>query len=286
MYQPVQPDPSWIVGTHALMNVHARQRNGRTEIDPHSWRIPFQWQGYHYQDHDDEPFMLLLNSAGGFVEGDVSEFHATLDANTRALFTTTASAKFYKCLNHKTSREIVDILVGPGALLEYLPDEAIPFEHSRVQRINRITIDQSSRMFATDMISAGRIHYGDGEDFDFDGLISEFEIRLGERTIALDRLRATTPEAISALPRLWHGAFHMATVFAYAPDLPNGMEDEVLANCSEVPETETGVSRIENLVILRILSEETWQAHEAIYNAWQALRPAVAGKHARPISKC
>ncbi len=286
MYQPVQPDPDWIVGTHALMNVHARRRNGRTEIDPHSWRIPFQWQGYHYQDHDDEPFMLLLNSAGGFVEGDVSEFHAALDANTRALFTTTASAKFYKCLEYKTSREIVDILVGPGALLEYLPDEAIPFEHSRVQRINRITMDQSSRMFATDMISAGRVHYGDGEVFDFDGLISEFEIRLGERTIALDRLRATTPEAIAALPRLWHGAFHMATVFAYAPDLPRGMEDEVLANCANVPETETGVSRIENLVILRILSVETWQAHEAIYNAWQALRPAVAGKPARPISKC
>ena len=286
MYQQVQPDPDWIVGTHALMNVHARRRNGRTEIDPHSWRIPFQWQGYHYQDHDDEPFMLLLNSAGGFVEGDVSEFHAALDANTRALFTTTASAKFYKCLEYKTSREIVDILVGPGALLEYLPDEAIPFEHSRVQRINRITMDQSSRMFATDMISAGRIHYGDGEVFDFDSLISEFEIRLGERTIALDRLRATTPEAIAALPRLWHGAFHMATVFAYAPDLPRGMEDEVLANCADVPETETGVSRIENLVILRILSVETWQAHEAIYNAWQALRPAVAGKPARPISKC
>ncbi len=286
MYQPVQPDPDWIVGTHALMNVNARRRNGRTEIDPHSWRIPFQWQGYHYQDHDDEPFMLLLNSAGGFVEGDVSEFHAALDANTRALFTTTASAKFYKCLEYKTSREIVDILVGPGALLEYLPDEAIPFEHSRVQRINRITMDQSSRMFATDMISAGRVHYGDGEIFDFDGLISEFEIRLGERTIALDRLRATTPEAIAALPRLWHGAFHMATVFAYAPDLPRGMEDEVLANCADVPDTETGVSRIDNLVILRILSVETWQAHEAIYKAWQALRPAVAGKPARPISKC
>ena len=78
----------------------------------------------------------------------------------------------------------------------------------------------------------------------------------------------------------------MATVFAYAPDLPRGMEDEVLANCANVPETETGVSRIENLVILRILSVETWQAHEAIYNAWQALRPAVAGKPARPISKC
>ena len=286
MHAPVQPDPDWIVGKHALMNVHAQLRNGRTEIEPHSWRIPFQWQGCHYQDHDDEPFMLLLNSAGGFVEGDVSQFHATLEAGTRALFTTTASTKFYKCLEQQTSREIVDILVGPGALLEYCPDEAIPFERSRVKRINRITMDESSRIFATDMISAGRIHYGDGEAFKFDSLMSEFEIRIANRTIALDRLSATTPQAIAALPRLWHGGFHMATVFGYAPDLPRTIEDEVYALCKNVAETEIGVSRIGNLLIVRILANETWQAHEAMYNAWEALRPSIAGKPARPISKC
>jgi urease accessory protein len=286
MHAPVQPDPNWIVGKHALMNVHARLQNGRTEIEPHSWRIPFQWQGCHYQDHDDEPFMLLLNSAGGFVEGDVSQFHATLDAGTRALFTTTASTKFYKCIEQETSREIVDILVGPGALLEYCPDEAIPFARSRTQRINRITMDESSRIFATDMISAGRIHYGDGEAFKFDSLKSEFEIRMGNRTIALDRLLATKPQAVADLQRLWHGAYHMATVFGYAPDLPHAIEDEVLGLVEDVEETQAGVSRIGNLVIVRILANETWQAHEAMYNAWQALRPSIAGKPARPIIKC
>lgn len=286
MLARVQPDPDWIVGKHALMNVHACLQDGRTVIEPHSWRMPFQWQGCHYQDHDDEPFMLLLNSAGGFVEGDVSQFHATLDAGTRALFTTTASTKFYKCVEQQTSREIVDILVGPEAMLEYCPDEAIPFERSRTQRINRITMDKSSRMFATDMISAGRIHYGDGEAFKFDSLVSEFEIRIDNSTIALDRLSATTPQAVAALPRLWHGAFHMATVFAYAPDLPHDIEDAVLSLTRDVEETESGVTRIGNLVIVRILANETWQAHEAIYNAWEALRPAIAGKPARPISKC
>lgn len=268
------------------MNVHARLRNGRTEIEPHSWRIPFQWQGYHYQDHDDEPFMLLVNSAGGFVEGDVSQFHAVLDPGTRTLITTTASTKFYKCLNGETSRELVDVVVGPEALLEYCPDEAIPFEWSRAQRLNRVTMDESSRLFATDMISAGRVHYGEGEVFKFDSLTSEFEIRIGNRPVALDRFSATTPEAIASLPRLWNGALHMATVFGYAPDLPSDIEDEVHALCEGVEGTQTGVSRIGNLVITRILADETWQAREAIYKTWEALRPSIAGKPARPISKC
>ena len=283
---PAQPDPAWIVGKHALMNVRATSRLGRTEIDPLCWRIPFQWQGYHYQDHDDQPFMLLLNSGGGFVEGDVAHFHAVLEPGTRALFTTTASSKFYKCPGGAVSREIVDLHVGADALVEFCPDEAIPFARSKAHRINRIALAPSSRLFATDMVSAGRVHYGAGEVFRFDHLVSEFHITIGGRLAALDRLVATAPETIAALERLWLGRLHMATAFAYAPDLAPGVEDGVHEAIAGVEGTEAGVTRIGQLVIVRILSHETWQAHEALFNVWTALRPAIAGKNARPILKC
>ena len=283
---PIQPDPAWVVGKYALMNVRARDRRGRTEIDPLCWRIPFQWQGYHYQDHDDQPFMLLVNSGGGFVEGDVAHFHAELEPGTRALFTTTASSKFYKCPGGGVSREIVDLQVGADALLEFCPDEAIPFARSRVERVNRIALEPSARLFATDMVSAGRVHYGAGEVFRFHHLVSEFRIVIGGRPVALDRLVATEPETIAALERLWQGRRHMATAFAYAPDLAPGVEDGVHEAIDGVEGTEAGVTRIGQLVIVRILSDETWQAHEALFNAWAALRPAIAGKHARPIRKC
>ena len=283
---PIQPDPEWIVGKYALMNVRAQRRQGRTEIDPLCWRIPFQWQGCHYQDHDDQPFMLLVNSGGGFVEGDVSHFHGVLEPGTRALFTTTASSKFYKCPGGAVSREIVDLHVGGDALLEFCPDEAIPFARSRVHRINRIVLEPSSRLFATDMVSAGRVHYGAGEVFRFHHLVSEFRITIGGRLAALDRLMATEAEAIGSLERLWQGRRHMAQAFAYAPDLAAGVEDGVHEALAGVDGTEAGVTRIGNLVIVRILSHETWQAHEALFGAWTALRPQIAHKNARPILKC
>ncbi len=283
MVNPVLPEPGWVIGKHGLLNVHARLRNGRTEIDPSSRRIPFQWQGYHYQDHDDEPFLPLITSSGGFVEGDVTEFHASLDPNTRMLAATTSASKFYKCLEGKTSREIVDVTVGPGALFEYYTNEAIPFARSRVQRYTRIVMDLSSRLFATDLVSAGRIHYGDGEIFQFDSLVSVFEVVVNNRRLVLDRLVATKRQDINALKRLWNGAYHLGTVFAYAPDLTEGIEDSVHESCSRIDGTAVGVSRIGNMVIARILSYETWQALEAIYHVWEAVRPAIAGKPAKPI---
>jgi urease accessory protein len=285
MFNPVEPDPDWVIGKYGLLNVQGELRDGRTVLEPKGWRIPFQWQGYHYQDHDDQPFLLLVNSGGGFVEGDVSHFHAMLGAKTRTLITTTAASKFYKSIGGGCTREIVDIQLGPDSLLEYYPDEAIPFEHSRVERITRVTMTASSRLFATDMLSAGRVHFGSGESFKFDSLLSSFEIRLDDRTLALDRLAAMTPVAVDALHRLWRGALHLATVFVYAPDLPI-VEDTVDALRGSFTETELGVSRIGNLLIVRLLSKEAWQAHEAIFSIWQAVRPGIAAKPARPIRKC
>ena len=155
-----------------------------------------------------------------------------------------------------------------------------------MHRVNRIAMAPSSRLFATDMVSAGRVHYGDGEVFRFHQLVSEFGITIGGRRLALDRLVATDPETIAALERLWQGRRHMATAFGYAPDLPAGVEDDVHDAIAGIDGTEAGVTRIGELVIVRILSAETWQAHEALFAAWGALRPAIAGKRARPILKC
>jgi len=281
----VLPDPDWIVGKHALMNLRASRRNGRTQIDPHSWRIPYQWQGCHYQDHDDEPFLLLINSGGGFVEGDTAELHGHFEAGTRALITTTSASKFYKCLEGETSRELVEMTVGPDALLEYYPDEAIPFARSRIERRTRIDLAASSRLFATDMISAGRVDYSTGEAFSFTSLASAFEIRIDGRLAALDRLVAREAGEIAALERLWHGARHFAGVFAVAPDLPAGIEAAVEV-AAEGEGVMAGASRLGPLVSCRLLAMETWQAHAAIQRIWEVLRPPLAGKDARPIRKC
>lgn len=281
----IYPDPDWIVGKQALMNVRAHVSNGRTIVQPSSWRIPFQWQGYHYQNHDDQPYMLMVNSGGGYVEGDGSYFFGSIEDDARALFTTTASGKFYKCLNGLETTEVVEFNVGENALLEFLPDEAIPFANSRSRRSIKINLQKSSRLFATDMVSAGRVHYG-REIFKFDALRSSFEVMLEGKRLAQDKVIVKSPEEVADLERLWKGARHSVVIFAYAPDMPDDSEGHVRLMAGNVPETELGVSRIGQLISIRILAQETWQAHEAIFKCWKALRPAVAGKEAKPIVKC
>ncbi|MFC0282283.1 urease accessory protein UreD [Camelimonas abortus] len=282
----VRPDPRWIIGKHALMNVRAVRRRGRTEMDPHSWRIPYQWQGCHYQDNDDQPFLLLINSGGGFVEGDVAELHVTLEPQTRALVTTTAASKFYKCEGGGVSRELADFDVGDGATLEYCPDESIPFARAKVERRTHIRLKKTSRLFATDMLAAGRVHHLRGEAFAFDMLDSEFRVSLEGEPLAIDRVMAFDRDEVAALRRLWDGCSHSATVIAYAEDLPEGIEAEVEKALDAAPARAAGTSRSGPLLTCRILADEAWACHEAVFACWRALRPAIAGKPARPVRKC
>ncbi len=286
MMDVVLPNSNWIIGKHALMNLHVLKRNGRTEIDPKSWRIPYQWQGCHYQDNDDQPFLLTINSGGGFVEGDAAELYATMEPDTRALITTTSASKFYKCPDGATSRESINLKVGRGALLEYYPDEAIVFANSRVERRTLIELDPSATLFATDMVAAGRVHYGAGEAFMFKALRSEFEVQVDGQTVLLDRLIAEDGEEIGALQRLWGGASHLATVVAVGKDLPKDLEPTLESAMRECKIAASGATRTGNIVICRILANEAWACHEAIFRCWSVLRPYLVGKPARPIRKC
>lgn len=279
------PDPSWIIGKHALLTVTAKRENGRTELQPVTRRIPYQWQGCYYQDRDDQPFLLLHNSGGGFIEGDTAHLQIAAEAGTRFLMTTTASGKFYKSEHGGMCRDLMDIELADDCLFEYLPDEVIPYARSRTERSLRVWAKPTSRVFLSDVISAGRINYRNGEAFAFESFRSECELRIGPRLAWLDRLIAETPEQIADLAGLWGGHRHMGTIVSYAPDLPAGVEDQVHAALQRTPEVRAAVTRLGNIVCVRMLGQQAWQLHETIYEAWAALRPVIAGKAARPIVK-
>jgi urease accessory protein len=282
--QSAIPDPGWAIGKHAFLRLRALRRRGRTEVEPLARRIPYQWLGFTFQDHDDQPYVLLHNSAGGFVEGDAAELHVQAEPGTRSLFTTTAASKFYKCEAAETSYDVVSFSVGEEALVEYLPDEVIPFANSRLVRTTRVALHPTSRLFASDVISAGRVRYGAGELFAFASLRSQFEVRINGRVVVLDRLVAREPEDVAALSRLWGGYRHLATLAVYAQSLPRNLVEQVQESC-EALVGEAGATMVDGVIVARVLTEQVWQAHEAVYRIWETVRPVIGGKPAHSIRK-
>jgi len=284
-----EPQPGWVIGKHALLGVEAVVAEGRTQLWPTVRRIPYQWPGVlHYQDHDDQPFMLLHNSGGGFIEGDAAQFQMHAKAGSRVLITTTGANRFYKCENGGHCEDHVEVRLGDNCLLEYLPDEVIPYRRSSFTRSARISAAPSARVFMSDVLTAGRQYHGAqaGEAFVFDRLRSEMALEVGGRLVWLDRLIADSPGAVADLEALWGGHRCMATILAYAADLPVDLCDRVDECARGDRHTKAAVSCIDgNLLCMRLLTDDAWRAHEMIFDIWSIVRPGMAGKPARAICK-
>lgn len=281
-----QPDPDWIIGKNALLCVEAARREGRTELNVVRRRIPYQWQGYQFQDRDDQPYLLLHNSNGGYVEDDSALLQVNLQPASRVLLTTTGATKFYHCRNGGHCEERVDIAVGEDALLEFIPDEVIPYADTRAIRSTHLDLARSARLFFSDTLSAGRINFRDGERFAFRSLQSELSVRIDGRLEILDRQYSRTPQEVRALDPLWNGFRHLTTIIAYAPDMPSALEERLNDLLSASPHGQKGVTRLGNLLCLRLLTIDAWHAQKIVFDVWKEVRPALAGKPARAIWKC
>ena len=269
------------------MNVRARDRRGRTEIDPLCWRIPFQWQGYHYQDHDDQPFMLLVNSGGGFVEGDVCALPCR------------AGAGHPGAVHHHGIEQVLQVPGrrrlardrrppgGGGRAAGVLPGRGDPL------RPQPGGAGQPDR--AGTLRPALRHRHGLGPAACTMARARSSASTIWSRSSASSSAAARSPSTAWSRPsprpsRRWSGCGRGGAT--WRPRLPTRPTSRPASRTAftrpstAVEGTEAGVTRIGQLVIVRILSDETWQAHEALFNAWAALRPAIAGKHARPIRKC
>ena len=278
------PDARVPIGKEAVLRLRAARRGDRTELHPELRRIPYQWTGVYYQEDDDQAYGLLHNSGGGLVEGDLARLLLVAEQGTRVLLTTTAAAKFYKCEAGLTTVDSVELHAGPDALLEYIPDEAVPYANSRVRRTTRFLLDPASSLFASDVLSAGRIHHG-GEAFAFASMSSTFEVRVGGTPILLERAVADGPADIAALRRLWGGGLHLGIVVAYDRHLPERVEDTLTERLAGIEGVKGAASRLGDLIAIRLVGAEVWRMHEAVFASWGVLRPALAGKPARRIRK-
>jgi urease accessory protein len=69
-------------------------------------------------------------------------------------------------------------------------------------------------------------------------------------------------------------------------DLPSDIERTLEGAMKNCEITTSGATRMGNIIICRILANEAWACHDAIFRCWSVLRPHIAGKPARPIRKC
>ena len=193
--------------------VVATLRSGQTEIERlyqegcAKIRLPHT--------HNDALQAVLMNTAGGLTGGDHIRWSATANAGSRLVLTTPACERVYRSLG--TDALVENRLVaGDGAHIDWLPQETILFEHSRLDRRLEVDLADGATLTAVEAVLLGREAMGEAAHHAL--LRDNWRIRRNGRLIHAE---ATV---LSADPRersgnsLLAGALAFATVLHIAPD--------------------------------------------------------------------
>lgn len=103
--------------------------------------------------------VFLLTYGGGLVGGDKISVRVELEALTRLVLVTQGSTKLFKSPSRSIlSGQTLDVKIGRGAALCYLPDPTQPFAESAYEQKQTFYVepDGSSSLLMLDWVSEGR----------------------------------------------------------------------------------------------------------------------------------
>lgn len=199
------------------------------------------------------PEVVLINTAGGLTGGDRLDWRLDVGAGAALTATTQAAERIYRAA-HGTARVGVRLALGPGARLDWLPQETILFEGGRVERRLEADMDEAASLTLLETLVLGRAAMG--ETLRSGHFADHWRIRRCGRLIHAEALRLSGDLVrATAGPATLGGVRALATLVHIAPDSPARLAPArvLLASLEGVA---AAASLREDVLILRFLGPD------------------------------
>ncbi|WP_297629929.1 urease accessory protein UreD [uncultured Clostridium sp.] len=137
-------------------------------------------------DREEISTYFLVQIGGGYVEGEKFLNTIELKENARAIITSQASTKIYKCENDLETYQETHIKLEDNSILEFITDPVILFKDAKYKQVNNVYMTEESSLIYTDGITAG--WSPDGENFKYKSGKLKTNVYLNDKLVALDNL--------------------------------------------------------------------------------------------------
>jgi urease accessory protein len=275
-------------GKVGVLQLSLARHGGTTRIERQYQRAPLHvYRPIHLDENLPEMAFVFVQQFGdGFVDGDRCRIAIDCGPGTAVHVTTQAATNLYRA-ERNFATQLVELRVGRGAVLEYLPDPVVPFCGSRFFQRTSLTADSDATAIVGEVLLPGRVARGELHAYDL--YRTETEARRPDGTLLFADLLRLSPaqgEGLRSLGLLGDSDV-VATLYVVTERQPAGAlvellraslaDDAVLAGVSELPNS-CGVS-------VRLLGPTSKAVRAALTSAWQAARLAVLGSPAPDLRK-
>lgn len=245
---------------------HRTELAARERIGPLGVQRPFHPEG-------EVCHVYVLHPPGGAVGGDHIDISVAVATRAHALITMPGAAKFYRSAGPQVSLE-QKFAVAPDSTLEWLPPENIYYPGARVRSVSHFDLTANARLLAWEIHCLGLP--AAGAVFDDGMLETRMRVSRDGRPLLLECLRVT-PRTRQHLAGL-RGLPVNATLLATGADqtLCARLQESLSAQIS----AHIGVTRVEDLLIVRYLGTSTAEVKSLFARLWYELRPSILGRPA------
>jgi urease accessory protein len=263
-------------GWRARLELGYEHQDGTTRLTSRRHTGPLVVQKPFYPEGPEVCHSIVLHPPAGIAGGDRLEIDLTVSYGARALITTPGATKWYRSAG-PTAEQNVRMQIAEGASLEWLLQENIVFDQSRVHMRTLVNLAPGAHYIGWDVTRLGRT--ASGERFDAGELRSRTEILRAGRRLWGDYARFEGGAGLLQSPAGLAGYPIMGTLLAAGLDIERGLLDACRAVATE-GDARFGVTTLPGVLAARFLGHSTEAARGYFVALWRLLRPALIGREA------
>ena len=228
---------------------------------------------------------FIIGLGGGYVEGEKYKFGFTLKKGARAVITTQASTKVYKCLHGKETEQYTNILLEKDSILEYVTDSVILYRDAKYRQENNIYMDEDATLIYTDGITSG--WSPTGEDFTYNFTQLKTNLYVNGEIVLVDNLVVTPKENDVTKIGFFEGYLNFGTMIVINKNITPSVIEELRVRINELNlPIDFGISELEvNGFVLRVLGNLTQNIERAIRVCHNYIRKEFLGSKDLVIRK-
>ena len=217
---------------------------------------------------------VLLTTSGGLTGGDRTRVSVSVEPSARATVTTQAAEKIYRALPDTGDAVVqVEMRVGDGAWAEWLAQETIVFEGSRLRRLFAADVAATGQLLAVESIVFGRTAMG--EFFNSGMLHDAWRISRAGRLIWADALHLDGDvQRLRTMPFGFGTSVACSTILYAGADAPQQLAEarRLLSDCP----LSCGATSLDGIMLVRIMADDASELRAAVMKLIAGIRQAAA----------
>jgi len=265
-------------GWEARLALTYALRADRTVLSRREHNGPLLVQKPLYPEGDGVCHSIIVHPPGGIASGDSLSLEARLGEGSAALLTTPGAGKWYKSIGGQ-ARLGQAFHIASGAVLEWLPQPAIVFDHARAETKTEIFLEHDALYLGWDMTCMGRT--ASGERFVSGELRQRTVLWQQGRRLWCEYARLAGDDAMLASNAGLAGCTVSATMIAAGREFQKEQLEQCRSVAPEVGE-HSAITALPRVLLARYLGHSSEAAMHYFTALWSLLRPALAGRKAVP----